>query len=113
MRTHFHNQEASLLQTTSKKTFITIAVTSILLAFAYTNAFAGNLTKQELAGCKTIKVQYIKNGFIESDSIDEFTLNLSHEEAVKKAMNITLGSSYDFQKINSNCAVSINLGSKS
>ena len=106
---HFHEQEASLLQATDKKTFLTIAVISILLAFTYTNAQAKNLTKQDLAGCQTIKVQYIKNGFIEADSIDEYTLNLSHDEAVTRALNITLGSSYDFQKINSNCAVSINL----
>ena len=109
MKTHFHNQEQTLLQTTSKKTFLTIAVTSILLAFAYTNVYAKNLTKQDLAGCQTIKVQYIKNGFIEADSIDEYTLNLSHDEAATKALNITLGSSYEFQKINSNCAVSITL----
>lgn len=84
MKTHFHEQEASLLQTTRKKTFLTIAVTSILLAFAYTNAFA--LTSQDLQNCETIKVQYIKNEMIETDSIDEYTLNLKKDEAITTAL---------------------------
>lgn len=110
MKAHFHNQEAALLQTTSKKTFLSILLISTILAFSYTNAFAKNaLTKSDLAGCQTIKVQYIKNGYIESDSIDEYTLNLTQEESIAKALNITLGSQYEFQKEKTNCQISINL----
>lgn len=109
MKTHFHNQEQNLLQTTSKKTFITIAVTSILLAFAYTNSYA--ITKNDLSGCTTIKVQYLANHIIESDSIDEYTLNLSKDDAIKKVLNLQLVKSYEILKNKGNCTISVNLNS--
>ena len=111
MKTHFHNQEAELLKNTSKRTFISIALIATFLAFAYTNSYASPiLTKSELSKCSTIKVQYIKNELIETDSIDEYTLNLSKQDAVKKALDNSLGRNYEFGNQKGNCTISINLG---
>ena len=108
MRTHFHNQEQTLLQTASKKTFLTIAVISIILAFAYTNVYA--ITSQDLQDCDTIKVQYVKNELIEIDSIDEYTLNLKKNEAIAKALYRAENEKPNsFYKHKGYCEISINL----
>lgn len=108
---HFHNQETELLKQTSKKTFIGIFLISVFFAFAYTNAHAEprTLSKAELQKCDTIKVLYIKNGMIEADSIDEFTLNLPKSEAIKKSFESIRNHKYDFWNNKNNCTIDIKL----
>ncbi|PMP84156.1 MAG: hypothetical protein C0175_00515 [Caldisericum exile] len=114
MKKHFYDQQADLMKSTSKREIIIYSIISIFLAFAYTKSFAQEqaLTKQNLEKCSTIKVQYIKNELIETDSIDEYTLNLSKDDAIQKALSSSLAQKYEFSNYKNFCTISIDLGTR-
>jgi hypothetical protein len=110
---HYINQEASLLANTSKKTFLSIVVLSILLATAYT-AKASTIDNQKIIqkinSCKAITVNYLEKGIINVGDTDQLAFNLSIEAQKTKAKQLVIDSKKsEMTNIKGNCNIHIYL----
>ncbi|QNP48400.1 hypothetical protein [Diaphorobacter aerolatus] len=81
------NQEELLLRGTKKSTWISMAIASVILTMTLQpHVEAKEVKADDLKACTSITFMTTKKGVIESDSVDEYTRNLSKDEAISKAV---------------------------